>query len=114
MHRPNDFQHAVEGELVWIDEPCATDRRDLVGGCDCGRAFARLSSHRATTIAQVRDPLLSRDDVMAALVGYFESAGYGIIPPRELEPELAALLRFAAALDEGTIVERRLDIVRPR
>jgi hypothetical protein len=68
----------------------------------------------ATTTAQVRDLPLSRDDILAALVGYYESAGYGTIPRHELEPGLNELLRFISAMDEGTIIERSLDLVRPR
>jgi hypothetical protein len=112
--RNNDFDWTVEGELVWLGDVCATDRRDPDGGCGCGRAFSGLSSHRATTTAQVRDLPLSRDDIMTALVAYYESAGYGVIPRHELEPDLEQLLRFISTMDEGTIIERRLDMVRPR
>jgi hypothetical protein len=50
--RENDFNHAIEGELVGIGLICATDQRDPDGGCGCGRAFFGLSSLRATTTAQ--------------------------------------------------------------
>jgi hypothetical protein len=112
--RDNDFHWAVEGELVWIGDVCATDRRDPDGGCGCGRAFSGLSSHRATTTAQVRDLPLSREDLITALVGYFESAGYGVVPRHELEPDLDQLLQYVATLAVGTTIERRLDIVRQR
>jgi hypothetical protein len=62
----------------------------------------------------VRDLPLSRDDVIAALVAYYESAGYGVIPRQELEPDLDELLRFISGFDEGTIIERRLELLRPR
>ncbi|MDX6206621.1 MAG: hypothetical protein QOF39_2678 [Frankiales bacterium] len=112
--RDNDFDGTVEGELVWVGEICATDRRDPDGGCGCGRAFSGLSSHRATTTAQVRDLPLSRDDVITALVSYFESTGYGVVPREELESDVDWLLRFTSSLDEGTIIERRLDMLGTR
>jgi hypothetical protein len=112
--RDNDFDWTVEGELVWIGTVCAKDRRDPDGGCGCGRAFSGLSSHRATTTAQVRDLALSRDDVMTALAGYYESAGYGVFGPTELEYEVDDLLRVVSAWDAGTVIERRLDRLQPR
>jgi hypothetical protein len=110
----NDFDFTVEGELVWVGFVCETDRRDPDGGCGCGRSFCGLSSHRATTTAQVRDLLLSRADVIAALGGYYESAGYGRVPPDELGAEVDDLLQLVATWDAGTIIERRPDQLRPR
>src|ERR1700710_1226590 len=107
--RPNDFSATTEGELVWVGLVCATDARNPDGGCGCGRAFSGLSSHRATTTAMVRELPLSRDDVLTAVVGYHQSAGYGIIARWELNPELDALLQFVETLPDGTVVERRLE-----
>ena len=53
--RENDFNFCVEGELVTVGLVCATDRYDPDGGCGCGRAFAGLNSHRATTTAKVKE-----------------------------------------------------------
>jgi hypothetical protein len=112
--RTNDFDHTIEGELVWIGDVCATDRRNPDGGCGCGRSFSGLSSHRATTTAMVRNLPMSRDDFVTALNGYFESAGYGVVPRHELKIEVDWVLRFAANLAEGTIIERRLDMLGTR
>jgi hypothetical protein len=112
--RDNDFDWTIEGELVWIGLVCAKDRSDPDGGCGCGRAFSGLSSHRATTTAQVRDLAMSRDDVMQALAGYYESAGYGVFEPSELAEEVEDVLRVVSAWDAGTIIERRLDQLQPR
>jgi len=87
--RETDYTFAVEGELVWVGSVCATDQRDPDGGCGCGRGFMGLSSHRATTSAEVRDLPLTRDDV---------------------DDMLQALENVPA----GTIFERRLDLIRPR
>jgi hypothetical protein len=112
--RANDYSHTTEGELVLVGLVCATDRKNPDGGCGCGRGFSGLSSHRATTTAQVRDLPMSREDVILAFVGYYKSAGYGIVPRNEVEPEVDELLQFAGKHDTGTIIERRLDLVRPR
>lgn len=112
--RDSDFDWTVEGELVWIGMVCARDRKDPDGGCGCGRSFSGLSSHRATTTAQVRDLALSRDDVITALGGYYESAGYGVVEPRELDEEVDEMLRVVSAWDVGTVIERRLERLRPR
>ncbi|WP_439331120.1 DUF7715 family protein [Modestobacter altitudinis] len=45
---------ASEGEFVFLEDVCRVDRQDPDGGCGCGRAFAGMNSHRATT-AIVRD-----------------------------------------------------------
>jgi hypothetical protein len=46
---------------------------------------------------------------MTALAGYYESAGYGVFGPSELEHEVDNLLRVVSAWDAGTVIERRLD-----
>ena len=38
--RSNDYTFTIEGELVRLDDVCATDRADPDGGCGCGRGFA--------------------------------------------------------------------------
>lgn len=112
--RKNDFNWAVEGELVLIQPPCATDERDPDGGCGCGRAFAGISSHRATTTAQVRDLPLSYADVTEAIGGYLDSAGYGRPPRAMLAKIVDDMLDLVADWEVGEIVERRLDLIRLR
>lgn len=113
--RPGDFCHAVEGELVLIEFVCARDRRDPGGGCGCGRAFAGMSSHRATTTALVRELELTPDEVELAVASYYATGGSG---PEVLGEHAFAEVVSEAALDViglaqwfpfGTVVERRLD-----
>jgi hypothetical protein len=68
-NQDGDFCHGVEGELVFADFVCATDRSDPDGGCGCGcgRMFSGLNSLLATTTALVRDLELTYDDVRVAL-----------------------------------------------
>ncbi len=112
--RDNDFNWTIEGELVWLGVVCATDEADPDGGCGCGRAFSGLNSHRATTTAQVRDLPLSQDEVIKALAAYLEAAGYGSVPASLLTAEVTEMLDIAASWDVGMIIERRLDVLRPR
>jgi hypothetical protein len=118
--QPGDFCHAIEGELVLCDEVCATDRENPDGGCGCGRAFAGMNSHRATTTAMVRELDLDEQDVVMAVIAYFTTGG--------LTPDLLGAEEFADMIDEvvldvvtraewfpvGTVLSRRLDYVRRR
>jgi hypothetical protein len=97
--------------LVYLGVVCATDRRDPDGGCGCGRAFAGLNSHRATTTAEVRDLPLSRQDVVEALRSSLEQQGY---ETQRAPAEAEWLLRVAASWPVGTILERRLHQLRAR
>ena len=66
--RAGDYHWCVEGEPVWVQEPCAADRRDPDGPCGCGRGFAGLHSHRATTTVRVIENAgFTRDDLVLAL-----------------------------------------------
>src|SRR4051812_12567824 len=113
--RSSDFTCAIEGELVWADFVCSADRddRDPDSGCGCSRTFIGLSSHGATTTAEVRDLPLSRDDVVEAMVGYHESAGHGPVPRREVQREVDDVLAVMVEMPEGTILERRVNQVGP-
>jgi len=51
---------------------------------------------------------------MRALAGYYESAGYGVFGPSELEQDVDDLLRVVSEWDTGTVIERRLDRLQPR
>lgn len=103
--RGNDFHFAVEGELVRIDTPCATDRRDPDGGCGCGRSFAGLNSARPTTTARVADLPFSRADVAEALRSSLAQQGWD---PSGAAGEAGCLLELVAELPVGTVVGRRL------
>jgi hypothetical protein len=113
--RDGDFCYAVEGELVLLGYVCATDRADPDGGCGCGRAFAGMSSMRATTTALVRDLDLSVDDLRLAVEGHYAAAGMGadVIGGAEFADLVSAtvdeLVDIGPSLPEGAVVGRRLD-----
>lgn len=104
--RSNDFCYCIEGELVTVGLVCAADESDPDGGCGCGRAFAGLNSHKATTTAKVKDVELSEADYVEALRSSLEQQGW----PTEDVAELAAwLIELVDSWPVGAIVERRLD-----
>ena len=110
--RDNDYHWCIEGELVWIAPTCAKDRDDPDGGCGCGRGFAGLSSHRATTTAMVRTLHgISRDDYVMVLRSSVEEQGYDIV---DVEGLADSLLELVADLPEGAVLEHRLDYVQVR
>ena len=109
--RSNDFHYCVEGELVTVGLVCATDRRNPDGGCGCGRAFAGLNSHRATTTAMVKEVELSEADYVEALRSSLAQQGWPTSDVGELAAWLAQLVSEWPA---GTIVERRLDDIYVR
>jgi hypothetical protein len=113
--REGDFCHAIEGELVLLGLVCADDERDPDGGCGCGRAFAGMSSMRATTTALVRDLDISFDDVKLAVEGYYVSSGFGpgVIGGAACADLVAETVVYMADVAErlpvGAVVGRRLD-----
>jgi hypothetical protein len=75
--RGNDFHWCVEGELVHFSAVCAADLDDPDGGCGCGRAFAGLNSHRATTTAIVREiEGFTREDYVEAIRSSLAQQGW--------------------------------------
>ena len=109
--RSNDFDYCVEGELVTVGLVCATDRRNPDGGCGCGRAFAGLNSHRATTTAMVKDVELSEADYVEALGSSLAQQGW---PTSDVDELAAWLAQLVNEWPDGTIVERRLDDINVR
>ncbi len=113
--RDGDFGFTVEGELVLLGFVCASDAVDAGGGCGCGRAFAGMSSMRATTTAVVCDLDVSPDDLRLAVEGYYTSAGMGpdVVGAAEfaemVSETLAELADIGLSLPSGAVVGRRLD-----
>lgn len=110
--RSGDFHWGIDGELVWISEPCTTDRRRIGNGCGCGRSFAGLASHRAMTTAEVRElPEMTLESYERALADGLADAGW----PASWAPDMAReLSRFADDWDAGTVLERDFDTFTER
>lgn len=110
--RTDDFDWCVEGELVWVAEPCDRDRRGDVTSYGCGRAFAGMASHRSTTTAVVRDlPQLTRQAYEDALRGSLIDQGW---PAEWAEDLIDELIVWSEAWPVGTVLERHLDFVGRR
>lgn len=109
--RPTDFNYCVDGELVWLSEPCYRDAHRLPNPCGCGRAFAGLASHRATTTAVVADLPLSYTEYEEALRTGLVDAGWPGEWALDLAPEQEHMAQF---WEVGTVIERDLDILSLR
>jgi hypothetical protein len=106
--RDNDFCYCVEGELVTVGLVCAADESNPDGGCGCGRAFAGLNSHKATTTAKVKEVELTEEDYVEALHSSLEQQGW---PTEDVEELAKWLAELVDTWPTGAIVERRLDDV---
>ncbi|MDT5065484.1 MAG: hypothetical protein QOK02_1639 [Mycobacterium sp.] len=102
----NDYHYCVEGELVWIQEPCARGRDEPDSGCGCGRGFAGAASHRATTTAIVVESEMTPHDMVLAFETSLGDGGWPTAWARDVTDEN---LELAARLPTGTVIERRLD-----
>ena len=109
-----DYTYCVPGELLWITMVCDRDLRDPDGGCGCGRGFGGLTSHRATTTAEVVDLDMTEDDLRMAVATSLSDQGW--LPAesthehQHIVDEAVGMVRaLAEPLPEGTIVRRRVD-----
>lgn len=112
--RPSDYAWCVEGEIVTPARIiCASDRQEGPdGGCGCGRGFAGLNSHKATTTAMVREISgYTFEDLTEAVRSYRQQAGWD---HDQAGAEAALIAGAAAEYDEGTILELRLDEIEVR
>lgn len=111
---PEDFCHAIDGELAVVVSTGCTNP-----GCGCDRAAIGLNSARATTTVRVADLGFTEAEVVAAVVGYLEAAGWSaLIPggPQGVADYAQAMVRFAAAVaegyPEGEVLRPRFDAAR--
>ena len=116
--RDTDQADCVEGELVWMKDPCEIGTHDPEGICACGRSFFGMSSDKETTSALVRDlPGLTYRSYESAMRATFDAHGWcSTCPSVQFRKHVGDLAALAAALPAGTIVGRRLGalVVRRR
>lgn len=112
---PGDYGFCVEGELVYIQDPCDGDLRDPDGPCGCGRGFSGMNSHRATSTALVAETPVPLEEVREALKSSLEAGGW--LDPARCTPDeaealveaaLQDMLRVAKQFPVGRVVRRRL------
>jgi hypothetical protein len=103
---PRDYHYCVEGELVWLQDPCDRDRNDPENGCGCSRGFAGAASHRATTTAMIVDSGMTRDDLVLAFSTSLVDGGW----PRDWAEDVADdNIEIATMAPAGTIIVRRFE-----
>lgn len=113
---PGDYHYCVDGELVYMQDPCATDMQDPDGGCGCGRGFAGMNSHRATTTAMVVEAEFDRAQVREALRSSLEAGGWfdrrwcsQEMEDAFLDLALRRMTTIAEHFPLGSVVRRRID-----
>ncbi|MBM7507486.1 hypothetical protein JOE61_001300 [Nocardioides salarius] len=109
-----DYSFCVPGELLWITMVCDTDRLYPERGCGCGRGFGGLTSHRATTTAEVAELDITETQLRLAVTTSLTDQGWLVPETAELHHELVAetvdlIHEIAEPLPAGTIVRRWID-----
>lgn len=106
----------IDGELVFMVDACPLSRRYPYGPCDCGITFRGMVSDGVTSTALVRDlEQLTLDEYVACLDATHESNRLaGCTCDFDAQDQARTLLKIAAPLRVGAVVERRVDRVRVR
>jgi hypothetical protein len=118
--RDNDFDWCTHGELVMFGVICGRDLSDPENGCGCGRAFAGLHSHRATTTALIEERRLSATDLALAVRTSLEDGGWidESVPEDHaqamIDEAVDMISQTAAFFPTGTVVGTRLGQVFER
>ena len=107
-----DFTWVPDGELVARYGIVCQDERPDGGGCGCGRAFAGLTTHKATTSAMVIEVDMTETTWRAAVHTTLFDTGWAT---HMASDELADVIDAMAAADlhaledlpAGTVVGRR-------
>lgn len=114
-HHPGDYGWALDGELVY---PPTADCGQAE--CGCGRSLLGMASASSTTTAVVVErPDLSAEDLSLALIDSLSRQGWlddGWTAANEalVDTIWDRLTQAAEYFDDGTIVERRGDVIRAR
>ncbi len=113
---PGDYDNCIEGEIVYMQQPCGRDLRDPDGPCGCGRGFAGSNSHYATSTALVVETDMAPEDVREAIRSSLETGGWldpAFCPPDLAQAMLTEILddvrRVANHFPVGSVVRRRID-----
>jgi len=107
------IRECVEGELVWVPDPCPTSLRNPEGPCSCASTFTGLETDGLTTTAMVRDfPELSPD---LFRLKFWAAHAVRLDCTCSLRTEMVdEHIQMARHLPAGTVVERRLSRLIPR
>lgn len=118
---PGGFSWTQDGELVYPAWVC-TDEDPYI--CGCGRAFAGLDSHRATTLAVIHDIPISVHNLRQAVARSLARGGW-VHPANVLDPlsaqdgkDLVAevtteMVEIGETFGDGVAIVRILDDILP-
>ena len=114
--RPSDVMEGIEGELVFMVDPCPYSRQFPYGPCDCGITFRGMVSDGVTSTAIVREmENLTLDEYVACLnTTHADKLLAGCTCDFDANDHARRLLAIAAPLRVGAVIERRVDHVRVR
>lgn len=65
--RDGGFNHALAGELLYRPYICDSGHN---GTCGCERSWAGIASRKGTTLAQIRDLQMTRNEYLATIGTY--------------------------------------------
>lgn len=101
----------IDGELVWMVEPCPLSLNYPQGPCACARTFRGMFTDEVTTMAVVNDIAgMTRADYIAAMTACHGSRPDCTcdIDPTEVVDDLIRQIR---GYPEGTVFTRLIDLV---
>jgi hypothetical protein len=110
-----DYTYCVPGELLWITMVCATDRNYPEKACGCGRGFGGLTSHRATTTAEVAERDFPEFGLRLAIRTSLTDQGWlrpdaTVLERKKFVDEVIGDIQsIVEPLPVGTIVRRNVD-----
>lgn len=110
--RDNDFNWCDEGELVTFGDSIH-DREEVDGNCGCRRSMAGIRTWRSTTTFKVAESELTKNEYISHVVDTKNKQGWQGCIERWM-PEIDVLLSIAKAYSEGTILEKRGDMIQTR
>lgn len=110
--RADDYCDGVEGELVWIPNPCGPALlQPDTPACNCHRIFGGVSSGGASTTALVIESDLSHREILGVMRGGAEVNEWPTTCAGHLAHEM---LTVAERWPTGTVLERSYFAFRAR
>lgn len=97
-----DFCWATPGELAFPGFVCC--RGD---GCGCSRAWHGAGSGKASTVLEVVDSPMTRDEVIAACKASFIAGGWTMLDDDDFASIADTMLKAAEVFNPGVLVRPR-------
>lgn len=101
--RPDGFNHAVAGEMLYRSMVCETGRE---GNCGCERSWTGVSSGKATTLAEVIDRDMTERTYVRLLAAHLMDQWQ--TPLVDAEQEAKTLADLAADFPPGALLTIQL------